>query len=391
MTTLTDNVPGGAAAAPRPAGPPIAEREARLFVASQWQLIRWRFSRHRLAVASGILIALVYLVALFPEFFAPAVPSQTDSRYLYAPPQRLHLLDRDAGGRLRLDPYVYDYTSTVDAASLRRIFTLDREQKVRVRFFVQGAPYKVLGLFPSSLRLIGPAEPGRPLYLLGADRLGRDLISQIIHGTQISLSIGLVGVALSLSIGIVLGGVSGYYGGGVDNAVQRVIEFIRSIPTIPLWMGLAAALPMDWPPLRVYFGITVILSFVGWTGLARVVRSRFLSLKEEDFVMAAELDGASEMRVILRYMVPSFISHIITSVTLSIPSMILSETSLSFLGLGLRPPVISWGVLRKEAQSVRVVLQAPWLLWPAVPVVVSVLALNFLGDGLRDAADPYAR
>lgn len=260
-----------------------------------------------------------------------------------------------------------------------------------VRFFTQGAPYKVLGLFPASLRLIGTAEPGMPLYLLGADRLGRDVLSQMLHGTQVSMSIGLIGVILSLTMGIVLGGISGYYGGTVDQAIQRVIEFIRSIPTIPLWMGLAAALPMNWPPLRVYFGITVILSFVGWTGLARVVRSRFLSLKEEDFVMAAELDGASEMRVILRYMVPSFLSHIITSVTLSIPRMILSETSLSFLGLGLRPPVISWGVLLKEAQTVRVVLQAPWLLWPAVPVVVSVLALNFLGDGLRDAADPYAR
>jgi peptide/nickel transport system permease protein len=391
MSTMADDEPRGGGVALPLGGRLSEEREAKVFVASQWQLIWWRFSRHKLAMFSAAIIAAIYVVALFPQFFAVADPALTDERYLYAPPQRLHLFDRGADGRLRLSPYVYGYTSTVDAASLRRIFVLDTEQKIPVRFFVHGAPYKVLGLFPASLRLIGPVEQGQPLYILGADRLGRDLWSQLCHGTQVSMSIGLLGVVLSLTMGIVLGGISGYYGGSVDLAIQRIIEFIRSIPTIPLWMGLAAALPMNWPPLRVYFGITVILSFVGWTGLARVVRGRFLSLKEEDFVMAAELDGASEMRIILRYMVPSFISHIITSMTLAIPSMILSETSLSFLGLGLRPPVISWGVLLREAQTVRVVLQAPWLMWPALPVVVSVLALNFLGDGLRDAADPYAR
>jgi len=376
----------------RTSGTAVAEeREARVFVASQWELMRWRFGQHKLAVVSAVIIVIVYVVALFPAFFSPSDPALTNALYLYAPPQQLHLLDRDESGRLRWDPYVYDYKSTVDPASLRRIFVQDTETKIRVRFFTPGTPYRVLGLLPASLRLIGPAEPGHPLYLLGADRLGRDVLSQIMHGTQISMSIGLVGVVLSLVIGILLGGVSGYFGGATDNAIQRVIEFIRSIPTIPLWMGLAAALPMDWPPLRVYFAITLILSLTSWTGLARVVRGRFLALKEEDFVMAAELDGASEMRVILRYMVPSFASHIITSITLSIPRMILSETSLSFLGLGLRPPVISWGVLLKEAQSVRVVLQAPWLLWPAIPVVISVLALNFVGDGLRDAADPYVR
>ncbi len=391
MKTVIDSGPEGQGAAQLSANSAVVEREARVFVASQWQLIWWRFSRHKVAMISAVILAMIYTVALFPDFFAPAVPTLTNAEYLYAPPQRLHLLDRNAEGRLRWDPFVYDYTSTVDPVALRRVFSLDTDQKIRVRFFVDGAPYKVLGLFPATLRLIGPEEPGQPLYLLGADRLGRDLWSQICHGTQVSMSIGLLGVIISLLLGIVLGGISGYYGGVVDNAIQRVIEFIRSIPTIPLWMGLAAALPMNWPPLRVYFGITIILSFVSWTGLARVVRSRFLAMKEEDFVMAAELDGASEMRIILRYMVPSFISHIITSMTLSIPRMILSETSLSFLGLGLRPPVISWGVLLKEAQTVRVILQAPWLLWPAVPVVVSVLTLNFLGDGLRDAADPYAR
>jgi peptide/nickel transport system permease protein len=246
-------------------------------------------------------------------------------------------------------------------------------------------------LFPATVRLIGPVDKTQPMYLLGADRLGRDMLSRLIYGTRVSMSIGLVGVFLSLVFGILLGGISGYYGGVVDNAIQRIIEFLRSIPTIPLWMGLAAALPMNWPPLRVYLGITIILSFISWTGLARVVRGRFLSLRKEEFIMAAEVDGASEMRIILRYMLPSFISHIIASTTLAIPGMILAETSLSFLGLGLRPPIIGWGVLLKEAQTVRVVIQATWLLWPAVPVVIAVLALNFVGDGLRDAADPYAR
>jgi peptide/nickel transport system permease protein len=286
---------------------------------------------------------------------------------------------------------VYGLQSTIEIKAMRRVFSVDTQQKIRVRLFVQGKPYKLLGLFPATMRLIGPVDETQPMYLLGADRLGRDMLSRLIYGTRVSMSIGLVGVLLSLVLGILLGGISGYYGGLVDSFIQRVIEFLRSIPTIPLWMGLAAALPMDWPPLRVYFGITIILSLIGWTGLARVVRGRFLSLREEEFIMAAEVDGASELRIILRYMLPSFTSHIIASTTLAIPSMILAETSLSFLGLGLRPPIISWGVLLKEAQSVRAVLQAPWLMWPAVAVVISVLALNFLGDGLRDAADPYVR
>jgi peptide/nickel transport system permease protein len=228
------------------------------------------------------------------------------------------------------------------------------------------------------------------MYLLGADRLGRDVLSRMAHGTRISMSIGLVGVTISLILGIILGGISGYYGGGVDNFIQRVIEFIRSMPTIPLWLGLAAAVPTTWGPLQVYFAITIILSFIGWTGLARVVRGRFLTLREEDFVMAARLDGASQRKIMFRHMLPAFYSHIIASVTLSIPGTILAETSLSFLGLGLRPPVVSWGVLLQEAQNVRSVATAPWLLTPALAVVITVLALNFLGDGLRDAADPYA-
>jgi peptide/nickel transport system permease protein len=279
----------------------------------------------------------------------------------------------------------------VDPVAFRRTFVVDETQKIPIRFFVKGEPYILWGLIPARIRLIGPVDQSQPMFLLGADRIGHDVLSRIIYGTRISMSIGLVGVVISLSLGILLGGISGYYGGSADVIIQRIIEFIRSIPTIPLWMGLAAALPVDWPPLRLYFGITVILSLVGWTGLARVVRGRFLSLREEDFVMAAQLYGAGELRIILRHMLPSFMSHIIASITLAIPRMILAETSLSFLGLGLRSPIVSWGVLLKDAQNVRAVYSAPWLLTPAIAIVVAVLALNFLGDGLRDAADPYAR
>lgn len=377
-----------------PAGHPVGrsreEKEAHVFVASQWQLMWWRFRRHKLAMVSAVVIILIYMVALFAEFLAPYMPDTVNARYLYAPPQTLQWFDTSEGG-LKFDPHVFGYKSTMDVAAGRRTFSIDPTQKVSVRLFVLGDEYKLLGIIPTKRHLLGPAEEGQPMYLMGADRLGRDMFTRMIYGTRISMSIGLVGVAISLLLGVLLGGISGFYGGAVDNIIQRIIEFLRSIPTIPLWMGLAAALPMNWPPERIYFGITIILALVSWTGLARVVRGRFLAMREEEFVLAAELDGANELRIITRYMVPSFLSHIIAATTLEIPAMILAETSLSFLGLGLRPPVVSWGVLLKDAQSVRAVLTAPWQLWPAVAVIISVLALNFLGDGLRDASDPYSR
>lgn len=377
-----------------PALPPeeeaLPEEEAKVMVASQAQLVWWKFRRHRLAMAAGVVVIAIYAVALFSEFLAPSPPDQYAATYTYAPPQRLHFLD-SRGGSLQIGMYVNGYKVTVDSFSLQRLFVIDPTKKTPVRFLARGFEYKFLGIIPTDRHLIGPVDPSERMYLLGADSLGRDLLSRVIYGTRISMSIGLVGVTISLVLGIILGGISGYYGGALDNLIQRIIEFLRSLPTIPLWMGFAAALPPRWPPLYVYFGITVILSFIGWTGLARVVRGRFLALREEDFVMAARLDGSSQMRIILRHMVPSFTSHIIASITLAIPGMILSETALSFLGLGLRPPIVSWGVLLQDAQNIRAVSTAPWLLLPGLAVVAAVLSLNFLGDGLRDAADPYGK
>jgi len=356
--------------------------------ASYWTLVRRKFMRHRLAVACGFIVGLIYLIALFAEVIAPFSPTRYDARYPYAPPQTLHLVDTQ-GDDWDWGLFVYGYDVTVDTAALRRTFSVDRTTKHPVGLFVKGEPYELWGLIPMQRHLLAPLDPDAPMYLLGADRLGRDVLSRTIHGARVSMSIGLVGVALSLVLGTLLGGASGYFGGWIDSAIQRIIELLRSIPTIPLWMGLAAAIPVSVPPLRVYFYVTILLSLIGWTGLAREVRGRFFSIKNEDFVTAARLDGAGTFRIITRHMLPSVASHIIASVTLAIPTMILAETSLSFLGIGLRPPVVSWGVLLQEAQNVRAVASAPWLFWPGAAVVTAVLALNFLGDGLRDAADPF--
>ncbi|WP_245310028.1 ABC transporter permease [Rhizobium sp. R339] len=357
-------------------------------VAGQWRLFWLKFKKHKIALASLVVIVFMYLIAAFADFIAPFDPNATNARFTYAPPQGLSLL---VDGSFR--PHVSQLKMTLNTESMRREFAPDPAKPVDVGFLVKAPqPYYLLGFIPMQTKLFGLKSPmpGDSMYIFGADRLGRDIFSRVVHGAKISLSIGLVGVFMSLLLGVTIGGISGFFGGWIDLGIQRMIELLRSIPTIPLWMGLAAAIPVGWPPLRTYFVITLIVSLIGWTSLAREVRGKFLSLRNEDFVIAARLDGMSEVGIIFNHLVPSFMSHIIATLTLAIPSMILAETALSFLGIGLQPPIISWGVLLQEAQNIRAVAQAPWLLFtPAAAIVISVLSLNFLGDGLRDAADPY--
>jgi peptide/nickel transport system permease protein len=363
--------------------PPATE----LYVASQWQLMRIKFRKHRLAVWSGRMVVAFYLVALFCEFAVPYRLEDSHLDHIYAPPQRLHLVADDG---LHLWPFVYAYKGMRHPETLRPVYIEDRSRTYPLQFFVRGEPYRLWGLIETDLHLFG-VEEGGTLFLLGTDSMGRDLLTRIIYGSRISLTVGLFGVTLSFVFGLLIGAVSGYYGGWIDNLIQRLIEVLRSFPSIPLWMALSASLPSTWSPLQVYFGITVVLSFLGWTGLARVVRGKILALREEDYATAASLVGASKARIMIRHLLPGFTSHIIVSLTLTLPNMILGETSLSFLGLGLRPPITSWGVLLKEAQNVQAVALQPWLLTPAAFVIIAVLAFNFVGDGLRDAADPYAR
>ncbi len=364
--------------------------EEKIAVATPGQMMWWKFRKHKMAVASGIFLIFLYLVAIFCEFVAPYVPDDTFIRYKLAPPTKIHIIDSEGNWHT---PFVYQIVRTRDPETLRNIYTENPEVIYPIKLLVRGSPYKFWSLWETDWHLFGLDVPHEEqgIMVFGADRLGRDLFSRVIYGARISLSIGLIGVFMSLTFGVVIGGISGYYGGMIDTFIQRTIEFIRSIPQIPLWMALSAALPATWPVTRLYFGITIILSLVSWTGLARVVRGRFLALREEDFVMSARLVGSSEARIILVHMVPSFLSYIIASLSLSIPNMILSETGLSFIGLGLRAPAISWGVLLQEAQNVSSIVLAPWVFWPAAAVVSAVLAFNFLGDGLRDAADPYQR
>jgi len=362
----------------------LTPAQERFYRASQWRIMWWKFKRHRIAVIAAAILLAFYASILVTEVLAPYHLHTRDTRHIYAPPQTLHLFHE---GRL-VGPFVYGYSVRLNLETMKREFKPDPAKVQPLRFLCRGDEYQFWGLFEGSFHLLCPAEGGA-LFLLGTDRLGRDLLSRILYGTRISLTVGLLGIAVSFVIGIVLGGISGYYGGWVDNVIQRFIEMVRSFPELPLWMALSAALPVNWSPVLVYFGITVILGLLDWPGLARAVRSKLLALREEDFAAAAVLMGASPGRVIGRHLLPSFTSHLIASLTLSVPSMILGETALSFLGLGLRPPVTSWGVLLNEAQNINVVALYPWLMLPVVPVFMVVLAFNFFGDGLRDAADPY--
>lgn len=366
--------------------PPVVKATDARSEESQWRLMVSKFMQHKLAVVGFIIVCLIYLISIFADFVAPYPGDATRPRLSNIPPQPLHFVDADGNFGF---PFVYGLKRSFDDVSATLTYTADPDKKHYLRFFIEGSPYRLFGLIPTNIHLFG--VEGGEWFVAGTDRLGRDLLSRIIIGGRISTSIGLIGVTLSLVLGVIIGGISGYRGGLVDGFVQRVIDFMNSIPTLPLWMALSAAMPANLNPLVTYFGITVILSLIGWTGVARVTRTKFMSIKNEDFVLAARLSGASPARVIRKHMLPSFASHLIAVTTLAVPAVIIGETSLSFLGLGLRAPVVSWGVLLQEAQNIRTVALYPWLLLPGVAVIVTVLAFNFMGDGLRDAADPYTQ
>jgi peptide/nickel transport system permease protein len=382
------SAPGALAPGPAPGEPILTtEAEERVAVATQWQLMWRRFRKHRLAMLGAIAVVLFYVVVVLAEFLAYADPEASDANRGLIAPQGIQWIHDG-----QFLPHVYALVGKRDPQTFKRVYTADPTQIVPLTFFAPGFDWKLFGVIPTNRHLIGVegANPEETLFLLGTDLEGRDMWSRVMYATRTSLTIGLIAVVVSLVLGVILGGISGFYGGFADTAIQRIIEILRSIPTIPLWMGLAAAMPKTWSITQVYFTITIIISLIGWTELARVVRGRFLSLREEDFVTAADLVGASQQRIIFVHMVPLFLSHIIAATTLALPAMIISETALSFLGLGLRPPAISWGVLLQQAQNVQTVALSPWLLLPALPVILVILAFTFLGGGLRDAADRYS-
>ncbi len=362
----------------------MTEEQAYVNQASQTRLMWWKFKRHKLALISGIFLVILYAMIAIVEFLAPYNLHTRNVDFIHSPPQAVHLFNEGTF----VGPFVYGRDMRLDLDTLRRVYTEDRTDIQPLRFFCSGDAYKFWGLFDATTHLVCPAEGGQ-FFLLGSDRLGRDVLSRILYGARISLTIGLLGITMSFVLGIVIGGLAGYHGGMFDLIVQRIIEVLQSIPSIPLWMALAAIMPVTWSPIVIYLGITAILGLLDWTGLARAVRSKLLALREEDYVLAAQLMGAKSGRIIGRHLVPGFMSHLIATATLAIPGMILGETALSFLGLGLRPPITSWGILLTEARSVSVIAFYPWLLFPTIPVILVILAFNFLGDGLRDAADPY--
>ncbi|MGE4244784.1 MAG: ABC transporter permease [Parvibaculaceae bacterium] len=362
----------------------LTPEQERVYLASQWRLMWWKFRRHRVAVWSGVFLAVLYASIFVSEFLAPYSLHSRHVKYILTPPQAVHLFHEGSF----VGPFVYGLKQTLNMENLKREYADDTSKVMPLRFFCRGEPYEFWGLFQSETHLFCPAEGGYA-FLLGTDRLGRDVLSRIVYGARISLTIGLFGIFISFALGIVIGGMAGYFGGTLDLIVQRIIEVLQSLPSIPLWLALAAIMPVTWSPIAVYFAITIILALFDWTGLARAVRSKLLSLREEDYVLAAQLMGARPSRIIGRHLVPGFMSHLIATATISIPTMILGETALSFLGLGLRPPITSWGVLLTEAQNVNAIALYPWLMLPVAPVILVILAFNFFGDGLRDAADPY--
>ncbi|MCD6286217.1 MAG: ABC transporter permease [Anaerolineae bacterium] len=363
------------------------QKKNRYYTATQYQLMWWRFRKHKLAILGSVVLMVFFLIVVLAEFIAVAGPETRDPHYVLGPPHTVHWIDADE--TVKIAPYIYGSKTVRDPETLALRVAEDREVKIPVRFFVKGEPYRLMGVVPWDVHLIG-IEDGL-LHLFGTDDLGRDVFSRTMYATRVSLSIGLIGVLNSFLLGLLIGGASGYFGGGLDFVVQRLTEFIRSMPTLPLWMAISAAVPKEWSALKVYFAITIILSLIGWTHLARRVRGKLLSLRNEDFVVAAKLAGCSDARIITRHLLPAFLSYIIVDLSVSFPYMILGETSLSFVGLGLRPPIVSWGTLLQASQNVRTIAMHPWMFIPSLFVVSAVLAFSFVGDGARDAADPYSR
>ncbi len=355
------------------------------YTATQYQLMWAKFRRHKVAIIGMIVIGFFLFIMAFCEFLAPYGPQSRDTDYIFGEPMAPHIRTED--GQLR-SPFIYGMSTAFDWDSMQILLTEDTSQIHQLKFFSKGEPYKMWGLIKSDLHLFSVEDAF--LHLWGTDSLGRDVFSRVLYGTRTSLSIGLIGILISFLVGLTVGGVSGYFGGAVDNFFQRLIELIRSIPTLPLWMSLAAVLPKEWSAMRIYFAVTLILGFITWTKLARRVRGKLISMREEDFILSAKISGSSDFRIITRHMLPVFLSYIIVDLTISFPAMILGETTLSFIGLGLSEPVVSWGVLLQAAQNVKAIEQHPWLFLPSIFVVVSVLAFSLMGDGLRDAADPYS-